>query len=854
MSPPDHSPTHPGVSSPSDANDPTLTGPSPPATENEEKMEMVLQRNLGSFRADPLGFVYRLTSEGVAFHRGSGWRSYEDYVGTRLFHPRYTEEMRDHLLRSDKVQACIRKLAQHQAAQILVARAEKNPIKASLSVKAEMRQRRQMEKELDLLARRIIGKLIANLNSIRPIKLMAFGLGNILARLYHEGITIHHAEYAELRKQAVRAAARGQSLIVVPSHRSHIDYLLISIVFYRLGLALPHIAAGDNINFPIAGTILRKGGAFYIRRSWSGDSLYNDIVTEYVETLLKRGHNIEFFIEGTRSRTGKLLNPRFGLLKMILDSVVSGRVDDCIIVPMSLGYDRVIETASYVDELLGKPKEKESLWRLFSSSHHLQLKWGRVDVRFAKPYSLKEYIQGQMDLRSASNSPPSSSPFDPKDDGEDRRVLLRSLGYRILSDINSASVVMPTALVGTAILTIRGRGVGRRELIRRVEWLRREVFLHGGRVAHFAGKPVDEIVDRALKVLRELVGVRKALLEPVYYAASSTELSYYRNQVIHLFISESIVSVAMYARIKVGGAWEDQKIPQDDLIQSISFLSQLLKGEFIYNPGGVDVNVSHTLRSLEDAEIIQVDDKGVELSPRERAIGRENYDFYCFLLWPFIESYWLAAVSLFSLVPSASSLAATQSVEAMPMGIHLSGKAWESFDPKGFRVPSEDEERTQTGEEEEEGNNGEEMVVWVDEKAFMDQVLILGKTLYYQGDLSYLESINKETLKNAYNWFKTMGMLMVKPKTGNKEGPAVAIHPACVPERHQYGALLPQGQLWSLVDRIGQFRREGKNRRDNATVSTRVLALADLVGTRGWNPDASKLSKAADQASPPAKL
>jgi glycerol-3-phosphate O-acyltransferase len=142
---------------------------------------------------------------------------------------------------------------------------------------------------------------------------------------------------------------------------------VISYIFYRLGIALPHIAAGDNLNIPIVGWLLQHGGAFYIRRKFGEDPLYQDIVREYIESLLKRGHNIEMFIEGTRSRVGmrifvleetqyilgKLLQPKFGLLKHITEAVLTGQVEDAILVPMSIDYDKVIETETYVSELLG---------------------------------------------------------------------------------------------------------------------------------------------------------------------------------------------------------------------------------------------------------------------------------------------------------------------------------------------------------------------------------------------------------------------------------------------------------------------------------------------------------------------
>lgn len=172
-------------------------------------------------------------------------------------------------------------------------------------------------------------------------------------------------------------------------------------------------------------------------------------------------------------------------------------------------------------------------------------------------------------------------------------------------------------------------------------------------------------------------------------------------------------------------------------------------------------------------------------------------DFLCFMIWPFIESYWLAAVSLFTLAPPSV----------------IAGQ-----DP-----------------------------IWVDSKLFANRTQSLGKTLYYQGDLSYLEAVNKETLSNAFVRYEEQDILLKKRHSNPKPWSEVAISPAYTPER-QNGILMPRGHLWELVDHIGRFRREGKNRRDNATVSSRVLRIADILGEDNAVPTANQ--KAAAKKNP----
>lgn len=395
----------------------------------------------------------------------------------------------------------------------------------------------------------------------------------------------------------------------------------------------------------------------FIRRSFGDDQLYTTLVQAYIDILLQGGYNFECFIEGGRSRTGKLLPPKFGILSFILDSILSGRVQDAVICPVSYQYDKVVETEGYVTELLGVPKKKENLADFLSGgSSVLSLRLGRVDVRFHEPWSLRGYIDEQVTRLSKI---PSSIDWKDMKNSTVRQKLLRTLGYKVLADINDVSVVMPTALIGTVLLTLRGRGVGRAELIRRVEWLTARVRAKGGRVAHFGNTPVSDVVERGLEVLgKDLVGVVEGLAEPTYYAVDRFQLSFYRNMTIHLFISEALVAAALYTRVKRGGGPAIQDIPYQDLHDQVLFLSSLFRGEFIYSGEGLAVNLEKTLMGLEADNVVFLERDEltgaitkVGLSDAERAAGRENYDFYCFLIWPFIEASWLASVSIMGLTP-----------------------------------------------------------------------------------------------------------------------------------------------------------------------------------------------------------
>ncbi|KAI5277861.1 hypothetical protein KEM52_004832, partial [Ascosphaera acerosa] len=198
---------------------------------------------------------------------------------------------------------------------------------------------------------------------------------------------------------------------------------------------------------------------------------------------------------------------------------------------------------------------------------------------------------------------------------------------------------MPSALVGTVLLTLRGRGVGKAELVRRVDWLSERVKAKGGRVAHFYRNPTDQVVERALEALGpKLVGEVAGLAEPTYYAVDRFQLSFYRNMTIHLFITEALLCVALYASVKQGGGPSIQQMPYEELRRQVDFLSTIFRGEFIFPPGGLATNFPNTIALLEKDGVIEVARDAetgapsvVGLSEAERLRGRENYDFYCFL-------------------------------------------------------------------------------------------------------------------------------------------------------------------------------------------------------------------------------
>jgi 1-acyl-sn-glycerol-3-phosphate acyltransferase len=759
----------------------------PPSVFASSPEERELLEPYSRFRQEPINALAELGQH----ISGTGWRSYDEIVGREIFYPGFSENMKSMVMRQKKLRAKIGELAAKRVeAEMLEGKLGPLGLEGEgLEWRAKREERRgELEGQLSSVAEEWTDGMICKMDSKYFIRGAYYFATQLLTRAYHQGIHINSEEVLRLRRVAEEAAEKGQSIIFLPCHRSHVDYVSLQVICYRLGLALPTVVAGDNLNFPVVGYFLQHAGAMWIRRSFGDDQLYQTLVQSYIDTLLQNGHNLECFIEGGRSRTGKLLQPKFGILSFVLDSVISGSVEDCIICPVSTQYDKVIEVDSYVSELLGQPKSKEGLMNFLSATNVLSLKLGRVDMRFGEPWSLRGFITEQ---RTRLTKQPKN--IESTYDATLRRKLLTTLGYRVLKEINDVSVVMPTALVGTILLTLRGRGVGKSELVRRVNWLSNRVRAQNGRLAHFAKNNTTVVVERALEVLGpNLVGRVEGLPEETFFAEDRFQLSFYRNMTIHLFISQALVCAALYLKVKLGGGEDTQRISYASLREYVLFLSQLFRAEFIFDTRPLDENLKDTLKSLEDDRVIRTDSENgevtsIELHPDERATGRENFDFYCFLIWPYIEAAWLGAISLFMLAP-----------------------------PPTVTTDSES---------------------WVDFKQAQDLAQLLGKTLYHQGDLSYYEAVNKEALRNAYTRQEEEGIVLVSRVKEGKTQPKVRLADGWMPVRDEQGRLKAEGPLWEFCEKISMGRREGKNRRDGATVRTRVLGLAELVGRALWEGD-----------------
>lgn len=786
----------------------------------EKKEELNLVVEMTRFREDPLQFMRTLTQHVL----GSSWRGYDEYIGHQLYYPGISDEMTRITMSHPLLQKRIAAMADDRM---------NKEISWTLTADQRMARRAELVGWISSIAQTHVHNTMAQFDHKSILRFLYYMVAQIFARCYHQGVHIKSDEVAMIKARAKELAAKKQSLIFLPCHKSHIDYMALHFICFRMGISLPVVVAGENLNFAVIGPMLKQVGAMFIKRSsWSQDPLYQTVVQAFVESVLAQGYNFECFIEGTRSRSGKLLPPKFGVLKYILDAILTGAVQDSWIAPVSTQYDKVVEAETYATELLGKEKIQESFMSFIDSRKILSLQMGRVDVRFGQPWSLKTWIVEQLavmepslllgngislntpssgntainnfeldqqDIEARSISPNSSAgvspsvvdqvsfPLKEKISPALHTHLLRSLGYRVLNDINKASVVMPTSLVGTVLLTWASRGISFDQLVARVDWLIVKVQQAGGKVGtlgtenialheteeypHF--KDTAAVVSNALKVLGpDLVGVeQRGLLEPTYSPKDAFKLSYYRNQVIHLFASEAIVSVAIFTQLRRTG---NRVMQTRDVVNDVKFLSTLLSGEFVYQPEGFQTNLNESLHKLVHQGVItteSLNSETIELSFRELNAGCEYLDFYCFLLWPFIDGYWAASVGLLSL----------------------------SQVPIGASVP---------------------------ERQFYDTIQNLAKTLYFQGEITHYEAVNKEMLKAAYQHFEAQGLV-----TRSAATKTIHINASWRAETSANGQMA-SGRLVKYSEDIALARNRPLRHGVTPALNQRVLHQASMVAKR----------------------
>jgi glycerol-3-phosphate O-acyltransferase len=376
-------------------------------------------------------------------------------------------------------------------------------------------------------ARRHANEIAANY-SYTTVRVMERLLAWLWNRLY-EGVEVAGVE-------RLKAVAEGNEVIYTPCHRSHIDYLLLSYVVYRHGLVPPHIAAGVNLNLPVIGPILRSGGAFFMRRSFRDDPLYAAVFRRYFSLNLAKGVAMEYFIEGGRSRTGRLLPAKPGMLAMTLRAYLREPLRPVVFVPVYFGYERLFEGRSYISELAGRPKQKETLLGIIKAVRQLRREFGRVHVNFGVPF----FLDGVLD-----NHRPGWRQEVVAEDGKPQWAgpVVETLGEEILMRINAAAAVSPVNLLAVVLLATPRQSMVQQPLVRMLDlfaaMLRQAPYDPGVTVTDLDGAGMISYGERLGLLERKPHQLGDILALAPEEALLAT---YYRNNVAHLFALPSIVA------------------------------------------------------------------------------------------------------------------------------------------------------------------------------------------------------------------------------------------------------------------------------------------------------------------------
>ncbi len=466
-----------------------------------------------------------------------------------------------------------------------------------------------------------IEEIAANYN-IAVIRVLAAIVGWIINTMF-DGYTINTEGMNKVKNMSMKGP-----LILIPCHKSHIDYLILSYLLYNNNMPCPHIAAGQNLSFWPMGPLFRSGGAFFIRRTFRGAALYARVFAEYIYKLLEEGFNIEFFIEGGRSRTGKLILPKLGFLSILLDAYKKGACKDMIIAPIFIGYDRVIEEGSYLDELEGRQKEPESFSQVINARKFLKKKYGKIYIRFNDPISLNEFF-ADKDIQIKSMT------------SKEQNALCRNLGYRIINAINDVSVITPFSLTACAILNCTKKRFTYEHILSHVETYMKHLSSQGAKLSDTLISDYKHAIEQVFESY-----IQRKFIEPVYkgkishhnipeFSANANKrpaMEYYKNNCISFFVPAAITALEI---LKI----ESFLFQSFDLHSGYAFQQNFFKYEFAYN---VDKTPEYFVRKSIKAFIddsVLVPHESLPDTYNVTSGGLKSLKLFSNFLKPYFESY-----------------------------------------------------------------------------------------------------------------------------------------------------------------------------------------------------------------------
>ncbi len=475
-------------------------------------------------------------------------------------------------------------------------------------------------------AKKYLNEIAADFNEIYIeifYKLLTWLWNNI-----YDGIIVDQRDLDRIKE-----ISKKMPFVIIPCHRSHMDYLLLHYVMEDHSIQLPFVAAGEHLGFWPLGPIARKCGAFFIRQRFQEGDFYHAVLSKYIKVLLKEGFPIEFFIEGGRSRTGKMVLPKYDILSMVLQAYQEGISDDVALIPIYIGYDKIIEEKSYLQEIGGEAKQPEKVADLLKTSSILRRRYGSVYVNIAEPMLLKSYLS------------PLEKTYEELDAVE-RQNLYRRIGYEIVSAINQVSVVTPFSLMACCLLSHYRRGIAQNELNRIYDlfcdWL------VGNRVklaSTFSSREramADALALFEQSKLLDLMGVeeedREDEIEEIVYSVPEDKrlnLEYYKNNILHFFLPLSFVAASILSR-------NADRVSFEHILSDYGFFKKIFSNEFIFNQSREDANeIEEALDYLKRKGILRENREDVPASVEVRSHRRTDLQPFAGLIHNYIESYWV---------------------------------------------------------------------------------------------------------------------------------------------------------------------------------------------------------------------
>jgi len=429
----------------------------------------------------------------------------------------------------------------------------------------------------------------------------------------------------------IRRVSKKGPLILVPCHKSHLDYLIISWVFLNNKIPCPLIAAGKNLSFWPLGPIFRGGGAFFLRRTFKGERLYPKIFAAYIKKVLEEGFHLEFFIEGGRSRTGKMLAPKIGLLSLLMDEFSENNWDDMTFVPIYIGYDRVLEERAYINEIEGGKKNPENLRNVIKARKFLKKKYGKIYLNFHEPFSLKEYLNEQKKQ--------SSIPV-----AVDSKMVYTEFGKKLIGAINQVSLITPHAVIASAILNCGQKRFDYNQLMIHVNTYMTYLMSQNAYLADTLildrSKTFNQVLDAFAqnKMIEKSTSEfsKSAIANPLFKIIESKRpgLAYYKNNGIIAFIPAAFTALAI---LKVD-AFQFSSV---DIHVSYKFLREFFENEFIFDPDQpVEYLVRKNIKAFIDDAII-MPHPTLPDTYNLTSVGYRKLNLYAAFLVPYFESYWI---------------------------------------------------------------------------------------------------------------------------------------------------------------------------------------------------------------------